>query len=162
MQTIEDADIILTLFDSSDVANDDDKKILNLVENESENKHIIYVLNKIDLENKFDKSVLPKNCNIVEISAQNNIDILTKKLEETINIDEGKYDDTVLVSNMQMQSVTDTVDELKQALMTFDDGNLEFFAFHINESLKYISNITRPYEYSNMLDVMFGEFCLGK
>jgi tRNA modification GTPase len=41
-------------------------------------------------------------------------------------------------------------------------GEFEFFAYHINEALKHISNITKPYEYSQMLDVMFGEFCLGK
>ena len=30
------------------------------------------------------------------------------------------------------------------------------------EGLEQISAITRPYENDQMLDVMFGEFCLGK
>jgi tRNA modification GTPase len=43
-----------------------------------------------------------------------------------------------------------------------DSGELEFFAHHITEALENISNITRPYDNDQMLDVMFGEFCLGK
>ena len=39
---------------------------------------------------------------------------------------------------------------------------LELFAYHINEAMDNMSSITRPYEYSQMLDVMFGSFCLGK
>ena len=51
---------------------------------------------------------------------------------------------------------------IKNAFSPLETGELEFFAYHINEALSHMSNITRPYEHTQMLDVMFGEFCLGK
>jgi tRNA modification GTPase len=51
---------------------------------------------------------------------------------------------------------------INQSITPLNTGELEFFAHFINEALADISNITRAYEHDEMLDVMFGSFCLGK
>jgi tRNA modification GTPase len=67
-----------------------------------------------------------------------------------------------LVSKRQVDSVSQTLFHINEACSPLSTGELEFFAYHINEALENISNITRPYEHTQMLDVMFGSFCLGK
>ena len=67
-----------------------------------------------------------------------------------------------LISKRQVSSVEDTLFHINASTMPLETGELEFFAHHIHEALENISNITRPYENDQMLDVMFGEFCLGK
>jgi tRNA modification GTPase len=58
--------------------------------------------------------------------------------------------------------VEETLKHILEAKDIIVGGELEFFAHHLNEALESISKITRPYEHNQMLDVMFGEFCLGK
>ena len=56
----------------------------------------------------------------------------------------------------------DVGDSIKLSKNPLETGELEFFAHYITDALEQISSITRPYENDQMLDVMFGEFCLGK
>ena len=67
-----------------------------------------------------------------------------------------------MVSKRQISSVNNTLENIVLAKNPLYSGELEFFAHYITEALHEISQITRPYENDEMLDVMFGEFCLGK
>ncbi|RUM75440.1 MAG: tRNA uridine-5-carboxymethylaminomethyl(34) synthesis GTPase MnmE, partial [Sulfurovum sp.] len=51
------------------------------------------------------------------------------------------------------------IEEAKTPLI---HGELEFFSYHLQEALKAISSISKPYDSEEILDTMFGEFCLGK
>jgi tRNA modification GTPase len=157
IKAVEEADIIISLFDNNKECDNEDEKILTLLEN-SGNKEIIKVLNKADLENCFDKTKLD---NFIELSTKETINPLIKKLE--IILDSNTHsDDMTLVSTRQIEAVEQTLHHINKAEEPLQSGELEFFAYHINEALLNISNITRPYENDEMLDVMFGAFCLGK
>lgn len=67
-----------------------------------------------------------------------------------------------LISKRQVDAVEQTLFHINESTTPLQTGELEFFAYHITEALENISNITRPYENDQMLDVMFGAFCLGK
>ena len=157
LEAINDADIIIALFDGSRVLDREDKEILNLLDNTKKEK--IVVLNKSDLELKFDIEALDKS--YLQLNTKDNISVLINKIENILNKNSSS-DDMTLVSKQQVVEVEEALSHIKQSKMPLETGELEFFAHHINESLVHISNITRPYEHSQMLDVMFGEFCLGK
>lgn len=157
IQTINEADIVIALFDNSKVCDDEDKKILELI-NENSNKEIIKVLNKSDLENRFDKSTIT---DFIELSTKEDINPLIKKVEQIL--DSNTFGDEMsLISKRQVTSVENTLYNINLANQSLNSGELEFFAHFITEALESISSITRPYENDEMLDVMFGEFCLGK
>ncbi|XPV54538.1 MAG: tRNA uridine-5-carboxymethylaminomethyl(34) synthesis GTPase MnmE [Halarcobacter ebronensis] len=157
IEAVNEADIVIALFDNSKSLDDEDRKILNILEDNS-HKEIITVLNKCDLENKFEKDKLE---NFVSLSTKETITPLIQKIE--LILDSNTHsDDMTLVSKRQVDEVENTYSHIKQAFMPLETGELEFFAHHINEALASISNITRPYEHDQMLDVMFGSFCLGK
>ena len=94
------------------------------------------------------------------------------KLKQNIDINSSRFKELYLLSlkkeksdvpfNLPAIQVAKVVEQIIKAKDPLETGELEFFAYHINEALLSISNITRPYEHSAMLDVMFGEFCLGK
>ncbi|OCL89783.1 tRNA uridine-5-carboxymethylaminomethyl(34) synthesis GTPase MnmE [Aliarcobacter thereius] len=157
IKSIEDANIVLALFDNSEKQSKEDLKILDILE-ENRDKKIIKILNKCDLENRFSKELLK---DFISLSAQNSIDELSQKLENILNDSIGE-DELTLVSKRQIQSVENTLENINSAKNPLQSGELEFFAHYINEALLEISNITRPYDNDQMLDVMFGEFCLGK
>lgn len=157
LESIQSADIIIALFDNSRILDEQDQKILSILEEES-NKKTIVVLNKSDLESKFDISHLGQ---YIPLSTKEDIRPLIQKIE-TILDNNTHSDDMTLISKRQVESVQNTLTQITLSRMPLQTGELEFFAYHITQALESISNITRPYEHSQMLDVMFGSFCLGK
>jgi len=156
LESIQSADIIVALFDNSRILDDQDRYIIDILN--QTNKEKIIVLNKTDLESKFDAKDFDS---FISLSAKDDIKPLIKQIE--ILLDNNTHgDDMTLISKRQISAVQDALNQIKQARMPLQTGELEFFAYHINEALVSISNITRPYEHTQMLDVMFGSFCLGK
>lgn len=157
IQAINEADIVIALFDNSKICDDEDKNILKLID-ENAHKEIIKVLNKSDLENCFDKSNIK---DFIELSTKEDINPLIKKVENILDSNTHS-DEMTLISKRQISSVENTLYNIELSKIPLNSGELEFFAHYITEALEHISAITRPYENDQMLDVMFGEFCLGK
>lgn len=157
IQAINEADIVIALFDNSKNCDDEDKKIIELIK-ENSNKQILKVLNKSDLQNLFDKTKID---DFIELSTKEDINPLIKKIE--VILDSNTHsDEMTLISKRQIIAVENTLYNINLSKNPLDSGELEFFAHYITEALEQISSITRPYENDQMLDVMFGEFCLGK
>ncbi|MBP9490752.1 MAG: tRNA uridine-5-carboxymethylaminomethyl(34) synthesis GTPase MnmE [Aliarcobacter sp.] len=157
IQAINEADIVIALFDNSKICDEEDEKIIQLID-ENSNKEILKVLNKSDLQNHFDKTKID---DFIELSTKENINPLIKKIE--IILDSNTHSDEMsLISKRQILSVENTLYNINLSINPLNSGELEFFAHYITEALEQISSITRPYENDQMLDVMFGEFCLGK
>jgi tRNA modification GTPase len=159
---IDEADIVIALFDNSRIFDHEDEQINILLQKTQ--KQIITVLNKNDLDNKFDTSKIPKidlKLSIQKELEASSLKPLVDALEQILN-DNNLDDQMTLVTKEQILAVQDTLHNINDSKPLLDTGELEFFAHHINEALQNISKITRPYENDQMLDVMFGEFCLGK
>lgn len=149
-----EADIIIAVFDSSKKSDKEDMEILEICKKSG--KEILNVLNKNDLEFKFDLELK----NPIKISAKANTDDILKNLEIYLNT--KNYDGLMLSSNRQIISSKNTLNSLKNAKELLNEFELELFAFEINEAIMSISAITKPFERSEILDEMFSNFCLGK
>jgi tRNA modification GTPase len=71
-------------------------------------------------------------------------------------------DEIMLISQRQIQAVEETMKNIEEAFEPLESQELEIFSFHLNEAIKAMASITRPFENDEMLDKMFGSFCLGK
>ena len=157
IQAISEADIVIALFDNGKVCDVEDYKIIQLID-ENSNKEILKVLNKSDLQNHFDKTKID---DFIELSTKEDINPLIKKIEMILDSNTHS-DEMTLISKRQILSVENTLYSINLSKNPLETGELEFFAHYITDALEEISSITRPYENDQMLDVMFGEFCLGK
>ncbi|NQY21505.1 MAG: tRNA uridine-5-carboxymethylaminomethyl(34) synthesis GTPase MnmE [Campylobacteraceae bacterium] len=157
LEAINEADIIISLFDNSNEKDLEDDKILEILEKTSDKK-IIKVVNKSDLENKFNTKVLN---DFINLSTKEDINPLISMIEEILDANTHS-DEMTLISKRQVDAVSQTLYHIKESYAPLKTGELEFFAYNIQEALEHISNITRPYDNEQMLEVMFGAFCLGK
>ena len=157
--SVEDADVIIALFDSSRPFDKEDEKIFSILET-LEDKHIVVALNKSDLERKLtiDK---PHQFDTIEVSAKKAFSKLTQRLEKILD-SIGESEEMMFVSTRQIEAVTEAKRSIEEAKMPLLNGELEFFSYHLQEAAKYLSSISKPYESEEILDKMFGEFCLGK
>ena len=158
-EAIEESDIVIALFDLSKEFDSEDKKIVELLANTEKEK--IIALTKSDLDQKLNVDDLNLNSEYLTLNTKDDINELISSLKSILD-NNTNTDDMTLISKHQVNSVEQALHYIKNAKPIIQNGDLEFFAFEINEALENISNITRAYEHSQMLDVMFGEFCLGK
>ena len=159
LESLSNADVVISLFDVSRPFDDEDRKIVEILDN-LEDKVLIVGLNKSDLERTFDGQAIEKY-DPIEISAKHNFQNLTKKLQDYFD-SVGQDEELMLISSRQIEAVEKTrraIIDAKEPLML---GELEFFSYHIQDAIVALSSISKPYDSEEILDKMFGEFCLGK
>ena len=159
LESIAEADVVIALFDASRPFDEEDAKIVDILDN-IEDKEIIVAVNKSDLKKVLELNNLEKFGSI-ELSAKHDFNTLTDKLQEYFdNI--GTDEELMLISTRQI----DAVEKAKQAIVEAKEplllGELEFFSYHLQDAITALSSISKPYDSEEVLDKMFGEFCLGK
>ena len=160
IDSMQKASIVIALFDISKECDKDDKTIIDMIKKYKKDKKIFVFLNKSDLPHKFDISKL-KEFYPVEISAKQSVDIVIDTLKEYLDTT-SKDDALLLTSARQIQSCKEALEAVKRAKEPLKEGELELLAYEINEAISHISSITVKFERDEILDKMFGSFCLGK
>jgi len=150
---------VIALFDSSRAFDNEDKKIVEILD-ALENKVIIVALNKSDLEKKLELELLQKY-KPLEVSAKYNFKELTKSLQAHFD-SIGQDEELMLISTRQIEAVEKTRKSILDAKTPLLSGELEFFSYHLQDAITALSSISKPYDSEEILDKMFGEFCLGK
>jgi len=159
LTSVKDADVIVALFDSSRAFDEEDEKIVSILQ-ALEDKHVIVALNKSDLDRRFDTSKL-QGYDLIEVSAKKAFVKLTDRLERLFD-SIGEGEEIMLISARQIEAVKKAKSAIEEAKAPLMNGELEFFSYHLQEAVKSISSISKPYDSEEILDKMFGEFCLGK
>ncbi|MDQ7044391.1 MAG: tRNA uridine-5-carboxymethylaminomethyl(34) synthesis GTPase MnmE [Sulfurimonas sp.] len=158
LEAIQQSDIVVALFDDSRVCDEEDEQILSLIKSNAENKKVIYVKNKIDLATRFLNEKISFD---LKVNSKDNVDALIGMLKNIMDIT-NTSDEVMLISQRQICAVENTLSNIEESFFALDDQELEIFSFHLNEAVKEMASITRPFENDEMLDKMFGSFCLGK
>ena len=154
IEAIEASDIVIALFDSSRKEDFEDEQIISLISTHAIDKKVIYVKNKIDLEEKFKDSNLDFD---LQINSKDNVDSLIEALKDIMDVTNSS-DEIMLISQRQISAVQNTLNNIDEAFMPLESQELEIFSFHLNEAVKEMASITRPFENDEMLDKMFGSF----
>ena len=158
LEAIEQSDIVVALFDGSRVADGEDEEILSLIKSSANDKKVIFIKNKIDLENQFNHSGIVFD---LELNSKDSVISFVEILKDIMDVTNSS-DELMLISQRQISAVENTLKNIEEAFYPLDDQELEIFSFHLNEAVKEMASITRPFENDEMLDKMFGSFCLGK
>ncbi|MDY0116390.1 MAG: tRNA uridine-5-carboxymethylaminomethyl(34) synthesis GTPase MnmE [Sulfurimonadaceae bacterium] len=158
LEAIEQSDIVVALFDGSNLFDDEDAQILTLLQEHTENKKLLFIKSKIDLEQKFNSNEIVFD---LDINSKQGAHELALKLEEIMDAN-NTGEELMLISERQINAVAKTLENIEEAFFPLQNQELEIFSFCLNQAIKEIASITRPFENDEMLDKMFGSFCLGK
>lgn len=154
-KSLEDADIILAVFDTSRVQDKEDGKIFELLANTD--KKIFWILNKSDLENVFKNT---QNKNFIKLSAQKDITLLKEELQNYLNSFDSEG---IMVSSLDLINACKISSEaIFRAKGLLEESSLELFAFELNLAINELARFTKDFQRDEILDEMFGNFCLGK
>lgn len=154
-KSLEDSDIILAVFDASRKEDEQDFEIYELLKQSQ--KKIFFILNKCDLELKFQNQ---NAYNFIKISTKNDINALENALENYLNTQDT---DGIMLSSLSLiHSCKNASEAINRAKKLLDESCLELFAFELNLAIDELAKFTKNFDRSEILDEMFSHFCLGK
>jgi tRNA modification GTPase len=160
IEAVSESDIVIALFDGSRPLDGEDKAILSLMADHKAERAFIAVLNKTDLPQRFDETPL-RDYDPIRMSCKQGTSVLIDALRSKMDR-ENVSEETMLISHRQTDAVRNALIAIENASMPLEDQELELFSFHVGEAIRALASITRPFDNEEMLDKMFGSFCLGK
>ena len=156
---ITSSDLIIFILNNNEEISDEEKELLK----EIKDKKIIIVVNKIDLENKLDKSMLE---DYIEISAKENIgvDKIKDRIKKLFNIGELQTSDLTYLSNARtisllkksMHQIEDTLEEIQ------NNSPIDIVELGLKDSWNTLGEVIGETYKDELLDELFSRFCLGK
>lgn len=165
ISSIENADIILLVLDTSDKLNAEDRELMEKLKD----RQYLILLNKSDLQNKLDISQLPSfidKDNIINISTLDKRGI--EELKENIYAKAVSFDDdsinNVMITNSRHYSlIENAINSLKDARQSLlDNVELDILEIDFLNAVDYMGQITGKSVSESLLDTIFSKFCIGK
>ncbi|MDR0206523.1 MAG: tRNA uridine-5-carboxymethylaminomethyl(34) synthesis GTPase MnmE [Bacteroidales bacterium] len=166
-KAIDKADIILYVIDITETSVEEIEKELLFLENEIDfiNKKLIIAANKIDELIELPKHITDWNeYDIAFISAKRNVNVDEIRDLLTQYVDQKKIADTALLTNIRHY---DIMMKIEKEIQKIEDGfaqqiPTDLIVIHINTILNYLGEITGEITSDEVLDAVFGRFCIGK
>lgn len=165
INNISDAELIIALFDDSRTFDDQDQKILDLIEG----KKTIILINKIDLGKnliKENEKLKKFKNNIIEFSTINEtgLDKLYNKIEEIFKLNELDCENTEIITNnrhkQQILYALKDVEKGRESLETHMP--VDITAICLKDILEKLAEITGENVSEDIINEIFKKFCLGK
>ena len=160
---IDDADLVILVFDGNKKMSAQDKALINKLKN----KLTIAVINKADLAIKIERSrILKEFRHTLEISAKKNrnIGLLEDKIAELVFQGKVSVSESVLAANSrQIRALKEAQKFIAQALNSLDNKlKAECIAEDIKAALSCLDEILGKKFSTELLNKIFSEFCIGK
>ena len=160
-----EADVILAVFDSSVLLNDEDREILNLLKH----KKSIIVLNKTDLKqivNNECKEIQDVNTEVINISLKNNegLERIYESLVKMFNLNQINLDNELTITNIRHQElINKAIESTRMALNDLNNSMpIDIISINIKEILEHLGEITGDNVSEDIIKSIFAKFCLGK
>lgn len=162
-QQLEDAQLVLALFDYSQSLDSEDQLLLELLEAEK----TIVLVNKGDLERQIDLDFLKEKFeHVLIISAKDStgIESLEPMIQQLLDLDRfNQGDQAIITSERQRQSLIDSRKALVEAIEALQMGiTLDAVSVCLDHSLNSLLVLSGQKVQEEVVDRLFAQFCVGK
>lgn len=165
INNINNAELIIALFDDSRAFDDQDQKILDLIEG----KKTIILINKIDLGKnliKENEKLKKFKNNIIEFSTINEtgLDKLYNKIEELFKLNELDCENTeIITNNRHKQQILYALEDVAKGRESLETHMpVDITAICLKDILERLAEITGENVSEDIINEIFKKFCLGK
>lgn len=165
IDNINNAELIIAIFDDSRAFDKQDEEVLDLIKN----KNTIVLINKVDLNKNLVKNnskIRKMKKDIIEFSTVNEkgLDELYKKIENMFQLNEIYCDNSeVITNNRQKQHILLAIDSINKAKNSIENNMpIDITAICLKNILEELSEITGENASEDIINEIFKKFCLGK
>ena len=162
---INDAELVIAIFDGTRPLEKDDIEILELIKN----KNAIILLNKMDiapskLDN--DESIINSNKKVLKISAKNgdNIEKLYNEIANMYRINDIELDDGEIITNIRhKKQIDEAISSVCKARDTINNNMpVDIIEIYLKQVFSDLGKITGDDITEDIINEIFSKFCLGK
>ncbi|SHH99072.1 tRNA uridine-5-carboxymethylaminomethyl(34) synthesis GTPase MnmE [Clostridium grantii] len=162
-EKLNEADLIIFMLDTSRELDDEDIKIINYLEN----KKYIVLLNKSDLDKKFEEDKLnlldKDNFIISSVKTGEGLDELKKKVKDLFFKGDINIGDIMVSNTRHKQALIKAAESLSFAQEALNDTSaIDLASIDIRNAWTFLGEITGDSLGENIIDKIFSKFCLGK
>ena len=164
-KALEEADLVIAIFDSTKELTEADFEILNIIKE----KTAIILLNKVDLNKnilKDNKKILNSKKDIIEISAlnKNGIDKLYNKMAELFSIEDINSENSSIITNIRhKEAIVNAKSNILKVEETINSGiPIDIVAINLKDAIEELNKITGENVTEDIINEIFSKFCLGK
>ena len=162
---VNDADLIIAIFDISGILDEDDRKIIELIRD----KKAIILLNKVDVlkdNNQMEKEINKLNKPVIKISAKEEMGLenLYDEIKKMFELNEISSNNEILITNERhknqiikaKQNILDAIETVRNNMP------VDIISIYINQAMEDLGEITGVNVSENIINEIFAKFCLGK
>ncbi len=165
LEKLENADIVLAVFDGSRELSDEDRRLFELLRN----KRVIALINKSDLENKLDtdelKAALNDSAAAIEISAkdESSADVIANAVMERLNLADFSANAGFIANERQRACVLRASDEIYEAEAAAKLGvTPDAIGVSLERALDAVYELSGKSASDEVIAEVFKRFCVGK
>lgn len=159
---LDEADLIIAMFDGSIPLDSNDMELIQLVKG----RNVIAVVNKTDIAIDGVFSTIKESFKYaIEVSAKNSIglEFLTNTLNDMFILDDIDVDSGLLANERQKVCIDNCINSLKGCISALEMGiNLDAITVDFDEALSYLLELTGESISETVVDNIFSRFCVGK
>lgn len=159
---IENAQLVLAVFDGSEELSDEDIQLIEMLEN----RMAVAIINKTDKEQKInEKYITDRKLPIVYISAKNNegLESLERTVREILGTAAIDVSSTALANERQLDAARRALENLQAARTDFEMGmTLDAVTVGMENAISALLELTGESVSEKVLDEVFSRFCVGK
>lgn len=161
LRAIEGADLVLAVFDLSEPLHSEDQEVLRKVQD----RRALLVLNKRDLPARLATDELPEGVPSVRISAKTGegLEELREKMEALV-LGNRSLDEGIMITNLRHKNAVDiAIEGLERGVKAMrENAPLEIVSIELREALQSLGEIVGEVSTEDILEHIFGRFCIGK
>ncbi|MCG8344718.1 MAG: tRNA uridine-5-carboxymethylaminomethyl(34) synthesis GTPase MnmE [Chlorobiales bacterium] len=169
-EKIAEADLILYLMDIGSSDYEEDTEAIAELRQKHPDIQLLVVANKTDTAEdsaeRSEKVAEKTGCKVLGISAlkEEGLDQLKAEMNTMVEGLDKLHDASVLVTSMRhYEALRNAADALQNARELIDaQSDTELIAFELRSALDYVGEITGKVVNEEVLNVIFGQFCIGK
>lgn len=162
---VNDADLIIAIFDISGSLDEDDRKIIELIRD----KKAIILLNKVDVlknNNKMEEEIKKLNKPVIKISAKEEMGLenLYDEIKKMFELNEISSNNEILITNERHKNqIIKAKQNILDAIKTVRNNTpVDIISIYINQAMEDLGEITGVNVSENIINEIFAKFCLGK
>ena len=162
-KAIEDANLILAVFDLSRPIDDDDKRLIGSIFESGKQNQTVCIYNKADISSDTSCHQLPFEKTVV-LSALNNdgLESLVKEVSLMFGAGEIEEDDEIVVNARQCAAVANASKAVGNAIDSLDSFTQDIAGMDIEQALSALAEADGRTVNEDIVNEIFSHFCVGK
>ena len=167
-ENIQKSKIVLFVLDSSQInSNNIDLKLNQLKDiiDKYPNKHLLILINKIDLKNPSELFDRLSDFDTISISAKErlNINMVKDKLSSYIKLGQINNSSSVVTNSRHYSILNNALNEIQNVYEGLQNGvSTDLLAVDVRQALYHFGELTGEITNDELLGNIFSKFCIGK